>query len=589
MKFREEDYRKVEAVTLSGNSFNLRQREFIELMESKYIIAGPGVGKTTSLSAKIVLLLLNSLRKNYSEGMCVITKTNVAVDEINRILKQVGQTQLKHPHYIGTIHQFFNTYLAIPYIKKLLNPKNIRFGKETDFLPILKGIISRDPYFSKWSAKDFLATTICGSKLIFDSGNNIFDIENTTGWDKFERHKNKLFNIKWKLKEMGCYSFDEIFLFSTAAMQESKILSLLKKRFKYVFVDEFQDTNKSWIDLIAQIFNVEGNVLQFIGDPNQTIDFDGMMPTVPSNVFELNICNRFDNRIGRHLSYIVNNVNIQCLERDTSFNPILLVYENKKNLIKNYKTILDEEYLCNLDFAKETRKDSILGIQNNTINPFLDNYSTEMVASRGKTRLTESITRQMINLIHDALVSKIPAARENNLKLTDWLKEKPIYIEIKILLIESIKLKKLNVDRLLNLLNSIINEQDGQMLTVSNNVFSHITSLCKNADILLDESKEHRANFVFSTIHSAKGETHRSVLLIDSENDKKPKMHTKMLKAFYCGYELDTSENWVERNLLYVAMSRPIYLFTFAMDKYCITDSEINKFRLSGWEIKIID
>ena len=575
----------VEEATLHGNFFNHKQREFIELMESKYIIAGPGTGKTTSLSAKIVLLLLNSIKNNSKDGICVITKTNVAVDEINRILNHVGKSKMKHPHFVGTIHQFFNTYLATPFIQKVLNPKQIRFAKESDYLQLLTQLAERHPYFRRWQERprSIAVQKTSISKLYFDFTNKKFDIENSTGWDKFDRHRTHMFELKWSLKKLSCFSFDDIFLFSKAAIQNDKGLSLLRKRFKYVFIDEFQDTEKGSIDLITRIFNSNSNVIQYIGDPNQTLDFEGEMPSIDlSNAFNLNICNRFGYQIGKQLPYIVDNLNIQCLEDKYSFNPMLLIYTSKKKLIDNYK-IQFSKYLKDQRFSAVKKKDSILGIQNNTINEYLEEPNN-IKSSRTRIKDTESFTIQIINLLQEILFHKIPNVRNNNIILRDWLKEHPTYRSLKICIVRSIKAGKLEVSLLVDYLNELIYEKGGQGVKASNSVFSKISSIIDHIYINPVQTEEDH-KFTFSTIHSVKGETHRSVLLIDSEKDKNPKIHTKMIKSYFCEWDEDLSGNWVERNLLYVAMSRPTHLFTFAMDRNFITNEEIEMFRLKGWDI----
>lgn len=130
----------------------------------------------------------------------------------------------------------------------------------------------------------------------------------------------------------------------------------MRKRFKYVFIDEFQDTEKGSIDLITRIFNSKSNVIQYIGDPNQTLDFEGEMPSIDlSNAFNLNICNRFGYQIGNQLPYIVDNLNIQCLEDKYSFNPMLLIYTSKTKLIDNYK-IQFSKYLKDQRFSAVKKK-----------------------------------------------------------------------------------------------------------------------------------------------------------------------------------------------------------------------------------------
>ncbi|WP_145949551.1 UvrD-helicase domain-containing protein [Paenibacillus sp. Y412MC10] len=591
MFFAEEEYIKVEAATLDNHHFNSKQREFIELMESRYVIAGPGAGKTTALSAKIVLLLLNLLRKNSNEGICVITKTNVAVDEINRILKNVGLSNLKHPHFIGTLHNFFNTYLATPYIQKELNPKFIRFGREKDFLPILREIVTRHSYFKRWKeegAREAVAKRINDSNLFFDSSTGKFILENSTNWEKFDTHSSHMLTVKLNLKKAGYFSFDDIILFSEAALSNAKLISMLRKRFSHVFVDEFQDTDKRSMGLVNKIFNTTGNIVQYIGDPNQTLDFDGEMPHVdPSKVFELNICNRFGEEIAKQLPYIVNDVNIECIDKKRSFKPLLLIYMSKGKLIEEYKNLF-KLYLKDAEFAGDKRLDKILGIQNDTINDFGPNVGT---GSRMRIKRTESYTSQILFSIIDLFMDKIPGARNKDFGLVTLLNNHPTYKALKICLARSIKSQKLEVDELVKHINQILIDNDGQKINKSNGVFRKVSALIEiqsnhnKPKLLADEND----TFTYGTIHSVKGETHRSVLLIDSENDNKPKIHTRLLKSCICEWEEDLSQYWVERNLLYVAMSRPTYLFTFAMDRNFITGEEIEMFRLKGWDIHFTD
>ncbi|WP_430493560.1 UvrD-helicase domain-containing protein, partial [Paenibacillus ottowii] len=340
MIFSEQDIKIIEAVTLDGKCFNDNQKEFINLFETKYIIAGPGVGKTTCLSAKIVLMLMKMASENSRDAICIITHTNVAVDEINRILNRMGISKIKHPHFVGTIHQFFNTYLALPYIKKKLN----------------------------------------------------------------------------------------------------------------------QDTNPQSIDIIKKIFMNKGNVLQFIGDPNQTLDFDGEKPEVdPGITFELKVCNRFGANIARHLPIIINGVNIQSLNEIVSFDPLMIIYKENKELIPFYKEILME---CNYnkDFAKSKRKDSILSIRKDTIQQFEFGRNTQNITGY-IPKSTEAYTQHLLKLINELIYKKISSLKSIDFDLKNWIKEHPNQMDIKKTPISDIKLKKLNVSTLRNIINLILNEQ----------------------------------------------------------------------------------------------------------------------------------
>ncbi|KZE65710.1 UvrD-helicase domain-containing protein [Paenibacillus peoriae] len=585
MIFSEQDIKIIEAVTLDGKCFNDNQKEFINLFETKYIIAGPGVGKTTCLSAKIVLMLMKMANENSRDAICIITHTNVAVDEINRILNRMGISKIKHPHFVGTIHQFFNTYLALPYIKKKLNPKNIRFSKEEDYSSILSFLVNKSSYFSNWATAALIK--IKASKLVYDKQLGQITLENTSNWDKFDKHKSKMLNLKLDLKKRGYFSFEDTFLFAQAAIENDNNIRILRKRFKYVFIDEFQDTNPQSIDIIKKIFMKKGNVLQFIGDPNQTLDFDGEKPEVdPGITFELKVCNRFGANIARHLPIIINGVNIQSLNEIVSFDPLMIIYKENKELIPFYKEILME---CNYnkDFAKSKRKDSILSIRKDTIQQLEFGRNTQNITGY-IPKSTEAYTQHLLKLINELIYKKISSLKSIDFDLKNWIKEHPNQMDIKKTLISDIKLKKLNVSTLRNIINLILNEQISNSINSTNEIFHKIENIInvmngKNNDKLQSE-KETNGNLVFGTIHSAKGETHRSVLLIDSEKSKM--IHTNMLKSFYCNNDINYDDKWVEKNLLYVAMSRPTHLFAFGMKESQISSENIQMFKDKGWDIR---
>jgi len=75
--------------------------------------AVPGSGKTSLLAAK--LLLLAKKWPHSHKGICILSHTNVAREEITRRLaKSVeGSRLLAYPHFIGTIHGFVNQFLAM--------------------------------------------------------------------------------------------------------------------------------------------------------------------------------------------------------------------------------------------------------------------------------------------------------------------------------------------------------------------------------------------------------------------------------------------------------------------------------------------
>src|SRR4051812_759031 len=82
-----------------GCDFSSQQKEAISAEGSIDIVAGPGSGKTTVLIAKCGLLLNDKAQSD--KGTCLITHTNVAVDEIRTGLRKIGINDIEYPNFIG--------------------------------------------------------------------------------------------------------------------------------------------------------------------------------------------------------------------------------------------------------------------------------------------------------------------------------------------------------------------------------------------------------------------------------------------------------------------------------------------------------
>ena len=86
----------------------------------------PGSGKTTVLLAKLIILSRKMPLKD-GMGVCVLTHTNVAINEIINKLGEKSDILFKYPNYFGTIQSFVDKYLTIPYFKRQMgdNVKSI--------------------------------------------------------------------------------------------------------------------------------------------------------------------------------------------------------------------------------------------------------------------------------------------------------------------------------------------------------------------------------------------------------------------------------------------------------------------------------
>jgi len=262
------------------------------------VFAGPGAGKTYLLIENIKKLIQHSekLKKDGRKILC-ITYTNAAADEIKQRLGNYNKYV-----YVSTIHSFLYDAVLKDSMKQLLYQIKTKYGIEltakTKLKPRVEGnsllamckkekLIDnlrqrQDNLFSEEVLNNLTKTKLGGCLWNIDSINTYpFNPENNV----LIQHKNRNGNVTTEYNNEQCKAikttilqvaneldFDEILYWGYALIKEYKhIKYLLRYRFPYVLVDEYQDTNpiqNETIKLFADNVNVVWGV---IGDLAQSI------------------------------------------------------------------------------------------------------------------------------------------------------------------------------------------------------------------------------------------------------------------------------------------------------------------------------
>ncbi|MDX8345805.1 ATP-dependent helicase [Rossellomorea sp. YZS02] len=229
-----------------------QQLKAVESEHDTLLLACPGSGKTRVLTRKIAYEL-DRLESN-KKFIVALTYTNRAADEIQKRIDEMGipQEQL----WAGTIHSFCYQWIIKPYaelIPALVNGFTIldEFKKET----ILKEL----------KTKHSLPSYQAISTSITRDG-KYTDQEPVNKMVAKEYHKSIVEN-----KEID---FDLILYLSYRLLKKNKkIRRHLSRLFRYIFVDEYQDTSDLQYGIIGQIIRPsEGSCNIFlVGDPDQSI------------------------------------------------------------------------------------------------------------------------------------------------------------------------------------------------------------------------------------------------------------------------------------------------------------------------------
>ena len=91
--------------------FDSNKVDIIKEDSSCYVQACPGSGKTTTLLAKLIILS-NKMPLPEGKGICVLTHTNVAIDEIKAKLGTKADVLFRYPNFFGTIQTFLHKYVT---------------------------------------------------------------------------------------------------------------------------------------------------------------------------------------------------------------------------------------------------------------------------------------------------------------------------------------------------------------------------------------------------------------------------------------------------------------------------------------------
>jgi len=100
-------------------------KQVITHWDSVDVSACAGSGKTTVLLAKLKLIA-DRMPLDNGAGICVLSHTNVAVNEIKNKLARYADKLMSYPNYIGTIQSFIDRFITIPYIRRKIG-RSVQF------------------------------------------------------------------------------------------------------------------------------------------------------------------------------------------------------------------------------------------------------------------------------------------------------------------------------------------------------------------------------------------------------------------------------------------------------------------------------
>ncbi|MGB2698234.1 MAG: UvrD-helicase domain-containing protein [Candidatus Zixiibacteriota bacterium] len=244
---------------------NPPQREAASHIEGPLLIlAGAGSGKTRVLTYRIAYLI--RAKRVLPSKILAVTFTNKAAQEMrNRVEKLLGK--IGAPVWISTFHSLCSRILRRE-AKALGYKTSFTIYDEDDSLSLVKKCMERlEIPTKKVSPKAVLSH-------ISDAKNKLIDWK---GYqikvkDFFQENVSRIYELyQTKLEDATAFDFDDLIMKTVELFDRyPEVLGKYQNRFKYILVDEYQDTNHAQYVLVKQLASLNRD-LCVVGDDDQSI------------------------------------------------------------------------------------------------------------------------------------------------------------------------------------------------------------------------------------------------------------------------------------------------------------------------------
>jgi len=223
------------------------------------ILAGAGTGKTRVITARVAHLIAEGVDPG---SILAVTFTNKAANEMRERLAAMVEKSKAKKVLMSTFHALCVRILRTG-IERLGYKRNFSIYDEGDTTGLIKKIITRT------AAQDEKLDPCLAKSLISKAKNNGWR-EPSPGDEKslagavFARYQTEL-------KALNAVDFDDLLLLSVQLLEEhEEVRKQWQDRFRYLMVDEFQDTNSLQLRLVSQLADERMNVA-VVGDDDQSI------------------------------------------------------------------------------------------------------------------------------------------------------------------------------------------------------------------------------------------------------------------------------------------------------------------------------
>ena len=247
------------------NLNNAQKEAVTHLNGPLLVVAGAGSGKTKVLTSRIANIIRSN--KAFPNEILAVTFTNKAAKEMQYRVSKLLKTEATSLPWLGTFHS-----ICAKLLRKHATAANLNYNftiiDTDDQLRLIKNICKAENIDTKQLSPKFILNIIDKWKNKGQYPNEI-EINNSDIYEKTILPLYKLY--QQKLVELNSCDFGDLILHTVKILENHKdIREIYTRNFKYILVDEYQDTNyiqSKWLNLLV---NKDENIC-CVGDDDQSI------------------------------------------------------------------------------------------------------------------------------------------------------------------------------------------------------------------------------------------------------------------------------------------------------------------------------
>jgi len=247
------------------DGLNDRQREAVTHTEGPLlVVAGAGSGKTRVLTNRLAHII--ALQKARPWEVLAVTFTNKAAGEMRTRIEGLLGFDISRL-WISTFHSFCARFLRME-AAKLGYPANFTIIDDDDTRSLVGRCLKELGISGSQFTPDTVKHTISNAKnRLYDAGQFAAEAE---GY--YEEQAAKAFTLyEQKLRRSGAFDFDDLIGMSVRLLADNaEVRAAWQHRFKYIMVDEYQDTNHAQYLLLRHLVGPARNIA-VVGDEDQSI------------------------------------------------------------------------------------------------------------------------------------------------------------------------------------------------------------------------------------------------------------------------------------------------------------------------------